>query len=217
MLTLFSTGEDFFQRDHVRILQASEAKFSLALQNAVRFSDVENDATVDFLTGLLNSRSLFQRLEEKLQGCRAAGQGLAVVVCDLNGFKAVNDLEGHLVGNQLLTHFGTQLQTYSRTCDTVARIGGDEFALLLPVGNASLGPESLSWLSKALADAGRQAGVKAAVSISIGTAYFPGDGDSAEDLLAAADRRMYRDKGEQKKGVISVTAGMVRQQEVMVA
>ena len=133
VLTLYSAAENHFSRDHIRILQASEVKFSLALQNAIRFSNAENDASIDFLTGLLNARSLFQRLEEKLHGCRHDNRRQAVVVCDLNGFKTVNDMEGHPAGNLLLSCFGRELSSHAAVCDTAARIGGDEFAFLLPI------------------------------------------------------------------------------------
>ncbi|MGI4853871.1 MAG: diguanylate cyclase domain-containing protein, partial [Janthinobacterium lividum] len=217
VLTLYSAAENHFDRDHIRILQASEAKFTLALQNAIRFCGVENDASIDFLTGLLNSRSLFQQLEGKLERCRQEQSGLALVVCDLNGFKNVNDLEGHLTGNHLLNHFGKQLQEYARTCDTVARIGGDEFALLLPVGSAVLSAESLTWLSDALVTAGLRAGVNTKISLSLGVAYFPGDGVSAEELLAIADRRMYRNKREHKQRIAPTVPEPRRRPEVLTA
>ncbi len=204
VLTLYSAQENHFSRDHIRVLQASEVKFSLALQNAIRFSNAESDASIDYLTGLLNSRSLFQRLEEKLHVCRHDGKGQALVVCDLNGFKAVNDLEGHPAGNLLLSCFGKQLLERSGICDTVARIGGDEFAFLLPVTDVAPLPESMTWLPDALCAARTQAGVRSEVSASVGIAMFPGDGESAEELLAVADRRMYRNKRESKARVATL-------------
>ncbi len=216
VLTLYSAQENYFQRDHLRILQAAEAKFSLALQNAMRFRGDPSDASIDFLTGLLNSRGLFQRLEDRLQECRASQARLALVVCDLDGLEAVNDQEGHLIGNRLLTHFGRQLQTYARVCNTVARIGGNEFALLLPVANASHGPDSLGWLVDALGAAGRQAGVESCVSMSTGAAYFPGDGDAPETLLAVAERRMYRGKCQPQRSV-AVMVGAADPQVALVA
>lgn len=217
VLTLYSAQDNYFSREHLRVLQASEAKFSLALQNAIRPRGVDVDASIDCLTGLLNSRGLFQRLEGCLQECRYSQTRLALVVCDVNGFKAVNDQEGHRVGDQLLTNLGRQLLTHVRACDTVARVGGDEFVLLLPTGNASLRPDATAWLSDALHAAGKQAGVTLHASMSAGTAYFPGDGTSAEELLAVADRRMYRYKREQKQGGLAIVAGGARPPEVRVA
>ncbi len=204
VLTLYSARENGFSSDHIRILQASEVKFSLALQNAIRFSNAENDASIDFLTGLLNARSLFQRLEDSLQQCRRVGSRQALVVCDLNGFKAVNDLEGHPAGNQLLSCFGKRLQELPDTCGTAARIGGDEFAFLLPAVDSVPTPEGLTWLADALGAARLEAGVEATVSASVGIALFPADGASVEELLAVADRRMYRNKRESKTRVAAV-------------
>ena len=217
VLTLYSAQENYFTREHLRMLQACEAKFSLALQNAIRRGAAEAGAPIDSLTGLLDRRGLFQRLEERLQECRSSQTRLSLVVCGLNGLKTVNDEDGSRTGDQLLIQVGRQLQAHVRACDTVARVGGGEFVLLLPTGSASLRSDTITWLSDALHAAGKQMGITSQVSMSVGTVCFPGDGNSAEELLAVADRRMYRNKREEKQVRIAIVSGGARPAEVLVA
>ena len=96
VLTLYAMNADSFERDHLRILLAMSSKLSLSLQNSLHYRRAESNAETDYLTGLPNARRLFLQLETELSTCRDAGSGVAVVVCDLNRFKDVNDQCGHL-------------------------------------------------------------------------------------------------------------------------
>lgn len=128
VLTIYSSLADAFSRDHLRILQAVEAKFSLSLENALRFRSAEKDAQIDFVTQLPNIRRFFVGLEAEMNRCDRTGATLAVVVCDLNSFKAVNDLQGHQAGDLLLRAVASGFMKCCRSYDLVARTGGDEFA-----------------------------------------------------------------------------------------
>ncbi|MGI4829296.1 MAG: HD domain-containing phosphohydrolase [Janthinobacterium lividum] len=194
VLTLYATKADCFLRDHLRILQAMESKLSLSLGNALQFRRTETDAETDFLTGLPNARRLFLQLEAELDTCRKTGGRLAIAVCDLNAFKDVNDRKGHLAGNRLLSLIAEGFRTTCGERETVARMGGDEFVFLLPKIDAESAADHLQAISEAVAVASRRAGQSIRVTASIGAAFFPADGTSAEELLALADRRMYLDK-----------------------
>ncbi len=208
VLTLYSADENPFSRGHMLTLQDAEVKFTLALQNAIRRSHPANEGEIDVLTGLLDSHSLFQRLDEKMKGCRCGDHTQALVVCGLDGFKTVSDLEGYPEANLLLNCFGRELQKQTAVCDTATRLGGDEFAFLLPEQGASPSMDSLLWLSDALCAARLEAGVKTEVSIRVGIAQFPVDGNSAEELLAVADRRMHLKKREGRASRTLLSAAM---------
>jgi diguanylate cyclase (GGDEF)-like protein len=194
VLTLYSMERDHFNRDELRILQAIAAKLAMSIENAKRFEQAESSATVDYLTGLPNARSLFLRLDEEINRCTRTGQPLAVMVCDLDNFKQVNDRFGHMAGNDVLKSFAAEAQSRMRRYDYIARMGGDEFVILLPNLPASRIPAKSADLDMIAADACKQICGEEIISVSCGIAYLGEDGERAEDLLAAADRRMYENK-----------------------
>jgi len=201
VLTLYSAEKDAFSRDHLRVLLAISSKASLAIENALQHRQVEISATTDGLTGLPNARSLFLRLDAELSRCRRNETPLTILVCDLDGFKQVNDRFGHLEGNKVLKLVAEGLVEGCREYDYVARMGGDEFVLILP----GLRPEVIEQKCLALNAMVRRVGLAVCgedlLSISVGDAYYPQHGSDAEQLLAQADRRMYRVKQEHKMTV----------------
>jgi diguanylate cyclase (GGDEF)-like protein len=194
VLTIYADTPDAFSRDHLRILQAVESKFSLSLENALRFRSAEKDAQIDFVTELPNVRQFFLGLEAEMNRARRAQEPFAVLVCDLNSFKAVNDRQGHQTGDLLLRTIARGFKDCCRSYDTVARTGGDEFAFLLP----GIDEKTCGALTRSIGDTVwrvcSEMNVQANVSASVGTAFFPVDGNTAEDLLRVADRRMYSHK-----------------------
>jgi diguanylate cyclase (GGDEF)-like protein/putative nucleotidyltransferase with HDIG domain len=194
VLTLYATAADSFSRDHLRILQAMESKLSLSLQNALHFRRAETDAETDYLTNLPNARRLFLQLETELERCRTTGGSLAVVVCDLNSFKEVNDRRGHLEGDLLLSSISAAFRRSCPPTDMVARMGGDEFVFLV----SNLDPEDALTRLASIAETVKSVCLSVClderVSASLGASFYPADGKSAEELLALADRRMYQDK-----------------------
>lgn len=197
VLTLYQAESDSFTRDHLRIVKALSTKVALAIENALKFRHAEDSAVTDYLTGLPNARSLFITLDRELKRCQQSGIPLTVLVCDLDGFKLVNDRHGHLVGNRVLQQVAKGLKQTCRESDYVARMGGDEFVLLLP----GLGPESLAakvdQLKRTVLAAGRQVCGENMLSSSVGAAFSEGAQSSAEQMLAEADRSMYLMKARQ--------------------
>jgi diguanylate cyclase (GGDEF)-like protein len=191
VLTLYNAVADAYTSDHLRILMAINSRVGLAVENALAFQEAENSATTDYLTGLPNARSLFMHLDRELARCRRLKSSVTVMVCDLNGFKKINDEFGHLEGNRTLKLFGERLQESCREYDYVARMGGDEFVILAE----GMGPEAAQERSAILNELAIQAGLEVCnerlLSVSVGTAFYSADGEDAEELLAAADRRMY--------------------------
>ena len=194
VLTLYSDAPAAFRKDHLRILQATESKFSLSLQNALRFRSAEADATVDHLTQLGNMRHFFQKMDPQIEISQLSRQTFALVVCDLNSFKAVNDRHGHLAGNDLLKAVANEFRSCCREEDTVVRMGGDEFIFLFPAMDNSSYKSCSEMLNKAVRRACIGLQLDVDVSVSLGVASYPTDGENAEELLSVADRRMYRSK-----------------------
>ncbi|MGH9788526.1 MAG: HD domain-containing phosphohydrolase [Candidatus Acidiferrales bacterium] len=194
VLTLYHNNSDAFTRDHLRVLMAISSKLGFSIENILKYRVAESSATTDYLTGLPNARSLFLQLDRELARCRRSHAKLALLVCDLDGFKQVNDRYGHLAGNKLLQRMATQLKEACREYDYVARMGGDEFVILLPGLGAEVLDEKLLRFEQIALEVGREICGESLVSMSIGRAVFPTDGDDAEQLLADADHRMYLNK-----------------------
>ena len=208
-LTLYKAEADSFTQDHLRVLLAISSKVALSIENALKYQQAENSATTDYLTALPNARSLFLHLDQELSRCKRTDSSLAVMVCDLDGFKAVNDRFGHLEGNKVLRVFANSLRNVCREYDYVARMGGDEFIIIAPGLTRDAAEEKAALLNDLALDAGREVCGEDLLSISVGTAFFSEDGMDAEQLLAEADRRMYIVKQihHEKMGIAETSAG----------
>ena len=207
VLALYHADRDAFSKDHLRILLAISSKVGLAIDNALRFRQAESSATTDFLTNLPNARSLFMHLDGELARNRRSNSSLTVLVCDLDGFKAINDRFGHLEGNKVLKAIALGLKEGCREYDYVARMGGDEFVLILPGLRDSDVEAKKRRLENLASTAGREITGEEILSFSVGEAQFPRDGSDAETLLAEADKRMYRVKQEHKLLIASEVKG----------
>jgi diguanylate cyclase (GGDEF)-like protein len=119
---------------------------------------------------------------------------MALMVCDLDGFKQINDCYGHLAGDKVLKQFAAALTSLCREYDYAARMGGDEFVIVAP----NMTPEAVSERAILFSDMAKQAGMEVCgadfLSLSLGGAFYPQDGLEAEQLLAEADRAMYAAK-----------------------
>jgi diguanylate cyclase (GGDEF)-like protein/putative nucleotidyltransferase with HDIG domain len=191
VLAMYRADRDAFSADHLRVLLAVSSKIALSVENALKYQQAEDSATTDYLTGLPNARSLFLHLSRELARCRRTSTSLAVMVCDLDNFKQINDLHGHLEGDNLLKDFAGHLKESCRGYDYVARMGGDEFVIVAPGMNSEAANEKASRLNQLAIEAGRKIAGRDLVALSVGTAFCPDDGFDVEHLLAEADRRMY--------------------------
>jgi len=203
VLTLYQTERDAFTNDHLRILLAIVPKLALSIENALRFQQAESSASTDYMTGLPNARSLFLHLDGELARCRRLNSPLVVLVCDMNGFKKVNDKYGHLEGNRLLHSVAKKLKECCREYDYVARMGGDEFVLVLPGLQPDQLEQKIQRLKAITEDAGREIFAQETISLSIGHSMFPEDGGDADRLLSEADRRMYIAKQKEKLSLVA--------------
>lgn len=185
-----------------RTLQGSEAKqlmdltdrLSVAITNIQRSEILFQKAHFDELTGLINRHAFQEKLREHISRSWRGEQG-AVLFIDLDGFKKVNDTEGHKAGDRLLVIIAERLRGCLREVDTIARMGGDEFAVIVPGCDDE---KSISHLCERIVSSAIQPVVvdrmEHTVGASIGVAVFPDDGQKVEDLIMKADSAMYRAK-----------------------
>src|SRR5438034_5700638 len=131
VLTLYHREKNGFTKDNLRLLLAASSKLGLSVENALQYEQAQDTASTDYLTGLPNARSICVTLEREIVRARRKDNTLAVLLCDLNGFKKVNDNMGHLVGNRLLQEIAKNLRNTCREYDHVGRLGGDEFVFVL--------------------------------------------------------------------------------------
>jgi len=144
----------------------------------------------DPLTGLANYRHLIDVLESEMRRYGRSGRTFGVLFLDLDRLKAINDRYGHLVGSRAICRVGDVVRGSIRSIDTGVRYGGDEFAVILPETDESAARRVAQRISERLA----QDREEPPVSVSIGVAVYPRDGDSAKVLLATADRHLYAEK-----------------------
>jgi diguanylate cyclase (GGDEF)-like protein len=166
------------------------------LQQRKRMEErVTHIALHDDLTSLPNRLMLNQRLDQAVSRHRRAGTRLAVLFMDLDRFKVINDSLGHEMGDELLRLVAERLRTQSREGDTVARMGGDEFVVLIENHENLIDVSSCAQRFVEQMSAPYTLGKKAChVTISIGVSMFPSDGNDSQTLLKAADVAMYRAK-----------------------
>jgi diguanylate cyclase (GGDEF)-like protein len=199
-LAMYSATRRRFSSDTQRLVRLYAAQAAIAIANARLLAETHRLARDDDLTGVLNRRSLMERLDGEMAEAARHGDIFAVAMCDVDGLKSVNDTAGHLAGNEVLTKVAHIMREAVRAEDVVARFGGDEFVLLLPRTGLLPAQALVSRIESRLREetyhwAGRDHPLP---SVSFGIAWFPEDGRTDDALLAVADERMYEDKARSR-------------------
>jgi diguanylate cyclase (GGDEF)-like protein/PAS domain S-box-containing protein len=179
----------WYEDEGVRIGVARDVTALTQAESELRFL-----AHHDPLTGLTNRSLLSDRLDSALRSARRRRSSLALLFLDVNDFKAINDVHGHAVGDHVLCEIARRLQACVRETDTVARMGGDEFTVLLTdIRSADAVSEKVEQILAAMREPlGDEFGGIKMPSCSIGVARYPEDGEDADTLLSHADTEMYR-------------------------
>jgi diguanylate cyclase (GGDEF)-like protein/PAS domain S-box-containing protein len=165
--------------------------YEIIVENVTQQRKLEDhlrqQAAKDPLTGLANYRHLVETVDSEIKRSERTAREFALLFLDLDGLKQINDRFGHLVGSQALCRLADVLCICSRKVDTPARFGGDEFALVLP--ETGFMPAKL--VAQRICDSLANDGREPKLSVSIGVAIYPGDGENVDSLLGAADAALY--------------------------
>lgn len=186
------------EADHQVVLDwamatVAEAEQRVAVLQA-RIEYLEGLSVTDELTGLLNRRGFVEQLDRALAAARRGGPHGVLMICDLDGFKLINDRHGHLVGDEVLCQIGGLLARHVRRIDTVARLGGDEFAIVLVGAHLASARRKAQALAQLVAATSFMDGSgEVRLGVSFGLAPYSGD-SVGDDLIRRADMSMYSQK-----------------------
>jgi diguanylate cyclase (GGDEF)-like protein len=206
-LVLGSRRPDAFTADRVRQLEVIALQAAESIQRARLFDATERMATTDGLTGLLNHRTFQARLEEHLLAAQRYGRTLSLILCDIDHFKSVNDTYGHPVGDQVLRGVARILAREARTTDLVARYGGEEFAVVMPETDTAGALVIAERIRERIAELVTETGQgPLSITMSLGVATSPEDGQKKAELVARADACLYHAKRHgRNRSVAAVT------------
>jgi diguanylate cyclase (GGDEF)-like protein len=198
------------ERSEVRVLQTLANQAVIAIENAAAYEETRQLATTDALTGVANHRELEAYLDRELQRARKTREPLALIICDLDRFKEINDTVGHPAGDAVLRHLTSRiLMPAVRPKDLVARYGGDEFVLVLRGADSRAAVTIAERIRQAVAGQAVMLDGRAVsdLSLSLGIAVFPRDGETREALVQAADQALYVAKRTGRNRVVRSEAG----------
>jgi len=162
---------------------------SWTIRNIKQLEDI---AVKDELTQLFNRRGFLQHLSKEIDRSQRLNHGFTLLILDLNNFKLINDTHGHPVGDDILRRVAAVLRNEFRSYDILGRIGGDEFAAILPDSCPEDGLKASERIKKAVKEA--FSGTEFEISLAVGAAFFPLEAKTADKLLIVADKRMYENK-----------------------
>jgi len=206
-LALYHVEPNHYTEDHRRLLERICEQAGAVIHNSIVFEQTQEDSLTDPLTALPNRRSLFVHLSRELSRAERLKNQVAVIVMDIDGFKAINDTYGHNVGDRALREVATALQGALRPYDLCVRYSGDEFIVVLSDSSREAADAKRCELQARIAEIelGVPGGKRLRLGVSAGAAVYPEDGSTYEQLLAQADHLMYRDKAERRGGSIDGT------------
>jgi diguanylate cyclase (GGDEF)-like protein len=200
-ISVYHTETSFYRDDHRRLLERVSEQAAAVINNAIVFERTQQDSLTDPLTGLPNTRFMFTHLSREVARAERLKAELALLVLDVDEFKEINDTYGHRVGDRALREVARTLRAAIRPYDVCVRYAGDEFVVVLSGCGLEEVEEKRRELQEVadtmVVDVG--GGVLVPISVSVGAAVFPHDGETTEALIAKADSRMYSDKNMRKR------------------
>ncbi len=200
VLKVLSDRPGAFDQADLGILELMSEVIAAAMFHAARYeaNELLFRATHDALTGLPNRSLFYERLHQRLAD---AAQPFSVLNLDMDGLKPINDRLGHRFGDAAIKELGARIKRACRETDTVARVGGDEFGVILPgVGNRDTALNQAQRVAAQIAEPFEFEWKPVALGASIGVAIYPEDGQELDHLLDKADQSMYRAKRERSTG-----------------
>jgi len=195
-ISLYSADLREYSVDHIRLMEIVAQQASDAINNAIIYEEAKTTAMTDLLTGLLNGRAFYTHCEQEIANAAKFNHQLTLLNMDLDGFKQINDNYGHQVGDRLLIQVAQVLRRQFREADILTRYAGDEFLAILPTIDRRTAIALTERIQRAIDRFHYKLrdGKSVSLGISIGSASFPEDGRTIEELMAQADKRMYENK-----------------------
>jgi diguanylate cyclase (GGDEF)-like protein len=198
------------ERSEIRVLQTLANQAVIAIENAAAYERTKQLATTDAMTGVANHRELQAYLDRELQRVKKTREPLAIIMCDVDHFKAINDTVGHPAGDKVLQHLTREILVPAvRPKDLVARYGGDEFVLVLRGTDGRAAVAVAERIRRTVSGQAVLMDGRAVsnLSLSLGIAVFPRDGETREALVQAADQALYVAKRTGRNRVVRSDAG----------
>jgi diguanylate cyclase (GGDEF)-like protein/putative nucleotidyltransferase with HDIG domain len=200
-IALYSKSRTSYTSEHVRLLESVCQHASSALNNALTYEKTKESALIDPLTELPNARGFYMMLEQRIAECqRMNKESLSVVSMDIDDFKAINNKYGHAMGDRLLTAVAGIMRRELRQMDMLTRYAGDEFVAIMPMASTAMSTQIADRIRNAIES--HKFAVRPDkvihLGVSMGVACFPDDGETTEELLTAAARKMQTDKHGRK-------------------
>ncbi len=203
LLTIFTrASEQTFSEEQVRELEELATRAGPAIENARRFREARQLADLDALTGLHNRRYFHETLAREVARAHRYDRKLALIIFDLDDFKAINDRIGHLSGDGVLAEAAERVREVVRSADIACRVGGDEFAVILPESKLRDADQLYARLQKAVS--ARPVGQAGPLTISAGVAELQPD-DDAIAFFQRADHALYGAKEAGKGQVVAAS------------
>lgn len=207
-LSLDKAEQNYYTSHHADRLKILASHAALALLNSMTYGEVEKASITDYLTGAYNRRYFIQEISNEIDHARRSGHPLSILLIDLDYFKKVNDIYGHLCGDKVLQMVVERLKSELRSIDSLARYGGEEFVVILPGTSTYWMSTVAEKLRLAIADKpfmldlGSNNIVEIALTISIGGATFPDNGQEPQMLIDYADRLLLQAKTQGRNRVV---------------
>ena len=210
-IAVYSQSRTSYSTEHVRLLESVCQHASSALNNALTYEKTRDSALIDPLTELPNARGFYMMLEQRLAECqRMKKEPVAVVCMDIDDFKVINDKYGHSIGDRLLASVAGVVRRELRQMDILTRYAGDEFVAIMPMASTKMAASISERMRNAVEEQlfTVRTGTVVGLGVSLGVACFPDDGETSEELLSAAGRRMQNDKNSRKAILTVASAGV---------
>ncbi|HEX7333398.1 MAG TPA: diguanylate cyclase [Pyrinomonadaceae bacterium] len=210
-ISLYSQSRTSYTTEHVRLLESVCQHASSALNNALTYEKTRESALIDPLTELPNARGFYMMLEQRIAECQRMNREPVAVVCmDIDDFKIINDKYGHSIGDRLLASVAGVVRRELRQMDILTRYAGDEFVAIMPMASSKMAVSISERMRNAVEEQlfSVRTGTMVGLGVSLGVACFPDDGETSEELLSAAARRMQHDKNARKTVLTVASAGV---------
>jgi diguanylate cyclase (GGDEF)-like protein len=207
MLNLYRLGRgNGFGEAELALAERFAEMAALALDNAHIRERLEAEIVTDHLTGLYNHRYFQERLAEEMRRSSRGGLSMSLVLIDIDDFKRINERDGHIAGDQMLAALGSLLRTESRSSDVVCRVGGEEFAIVMPGTPATEAVAVAQRLRDRIASIDFQ-GEGAPLTVSMGVAEGPTHATSPKELMACANYALLQAKSQGRGQVAAYLEG----------